>query len=200
MQKKPVDPLLARVREEPVWHVDDAAALYALVISGLPECKWWRHLVAGEPTRPGDYCWEKGTQRWSIEYSSHAADNLVFRPMGDDCQVFFVGESKVSPHYRTGEHDKPYETVGDALAHVGNGAYLIYEIGGRRPRDFRDPANWDWARYLATKQGTSEQAETSQAFAAQQDRVDNLRDLLEHQPGDGSEAFEQVPDTELREK
>src|SRR5688572_27660520 len=123
MPRKPVDPLIARVAAAgaaaPVAHGITSLA-------GLPDCPHWRALRAGELTRPGDHIYVREEQRWQAvpaEAVSSASEGVViWRPMGDSMQKWWVGHSAVSAQFRDGSPDRPWATLAEALSSIKDSA------------------------------------------------------------------------------
>lgn len=197
MKKKPIDPMIERARVEPA--VESVGEL-----SELPACAQWRALVATESMRPGDY---QNVNGWQLVVACGPAVGHVLRPLGA-CWLLFVGPSAVSPPYRTGEPDKPFASVADAVVMVPDGVpYLIYRVGENVPVAWRDPAEWDWGRYLGTgpvraavRAGVEPEAQVLNTQQLRDEvRADTLRDLLASRADDPALACQTIPDTELRE-
>jgi hypothetical protein len=150
MPRKPLDPLLSRVLTEPAQAVADPH-WEACVLAGLPDCAHWRRLGPDEPLRTGDYWWDVPGNRWVAQQEPGPGRDLAFRPLGDDCLLWYIGRSQVSPQYRTGAPDLPFATLEEALAQLpGERPCLIFHLGEQWPCYWRDPAAWDWSRYLET--------------------------------------------------
>jgi hypothetical protein len=149
MPRKPVDPLQKWGQAEVLEPYDWAGVIETS--EGLPDVLCvWRPLRIGELTRVGDYRFAGSAWVLAQPGMEVVADRAYRRPLGREACCWYVGARAVGS-VGNGSAEWPFEDMVEARTNVPADAIGVFvSTGDYRVLEARDPADWDWERYLET--------------------------------------------------